>query len=63
MFTKNKMHMMKAREKCHLFMVFLIVEKYMKQRVVVTKTHGSKGMYRRRGDHDARRGRDRVVNL
>ena len=62
MFTKNKMHMMKVREKCHLFMV-LIVEKYMKQRVVVTKTHGSKGMYRRRGDHDARRGRDRVVNL
>ena len=47
MFTKNKMHMMKAREKCHLFMV-LIVEKYMKQRVVVTKTHGSKGMYRKR---------------
>ena len=46
---------MKVREKCHLFMV-LIVEKYMKRRVAATKTHGSKGMYRKRGDHDARRG-------
>ena len=34
-----------------------------KRNIVKDRIHGSKGMYRKRGDHDARRGRDRVVNL
>ena len=33
-----------------------------KRNIVKNQIHESKGMYRKRGDHDARRGRDRVVN-